>query len=138
LSDRTLGRKMTVAGLRMTYRRYKLEYFRKLSEEDPTVIPEDRQKIKELLKKPWNPYIRRHYALTEKSTILKEHVLRQHAGWSGGSQMHLKRIRSQGIKGQIRARYESHATRDKRRNERTTSTTGNSIKTRSIKTRISK
>jgi predicted nucleic acid-binding Zn ribbon protein len=92
LSDRTLGRKMTVAGLRMTYRRYKLEFFRKLSEEDPTVIPEDRQKIKELLKKPWNPYIRSHSALTEKSTILKEHVLRQHAGWSGGSQMHLKYI----------------------------------------------
>src|SRR5206468_2319045 len=36
------------------------------------------------------PYIRRHSALTEKSTILKEHVLRQHAGWSGRSQMHLK------------------------------------------------
>ena len=28
--------------------------------------------------------------LTQKSTILKEHVLRQHAGWSGRSQMHLK------------------------------------------------
>ncbi len=43
-----------------------------------------------MLKKPWNPYIRRHSALTEKSTILKEHVLRQHAGWTPGSQMHLK------------------------------------------------
>jgi hypothetical protein len=30
--------------------------------------------------------------LTEKSTILKEHTLRQHAGWSGRSQMHLKYI----------------------------------------------
>jgi hypothetical protein len=54
------------------------------------VLPEDKQKVKELLKKPWNSYIRRHSALTEKSTILKEHVLRQHAGWSGRSQMHLK------------------------------------------------
>jgi hypothetical protein len=53
-------------------------------------LPEDKQGIRELLKKPWNPYIRRHSALTEKSTILKEHVLRQHAGWSGSSQMHLK------------------------------------------------
>jgi hypothetical protein len=52
------------------------------------VLPEDKQKVKELLKKPWNSYIRRHSALTEKSTILKEHVLRQHAGWSGRSQMH--------------------------------------------------
>jgi hypothetical protein len=47
---------------------------------------------RELLKKPWNPYIRRHSALTEKSIVLKEHVLRQHAGWSGKSQMHLKYI----------------------------------------------
>jgi hypothetical protein len=46
--------------------------------------------ITELLKKPWNPYIRRHSALTEKSMILKEHTLRQHAGWSTKSQMHLK------------------------------------------------
>ena len=90
LGDRAFGRKMTVGGIRMVYRRYKLEYFAKLSEEDPTVPPEDKQKIKELLKKPWNPYIRRHSALTEKSMILKEHVLRQHAGWSGRSQMHLK------------------------------------------------
>jgi hypothetical protein len=45
-----------------------------------------------LLKKPWNPYIRRHSALTEKSTILKENVLRQHAGWTPGSQMHLRYV----------------------------------------------
>jgi ribonuclease D len=42
------------------------------------------------LKKPWNPYIRRHSALTEKSIILKEHTLRQYAGWTPGSNMHLK------------------------------------------------
>jgi hypothetical protein len=70
----------------MKYRRYKNEYFSRLLK-DPTVSPEDKEKIKELLKKPWNPYIRRHSALTEKSVILKEHVLRQHAGWSMGSQM---------------------------------------------------
>jgi predicted nucleic acid-binding Zn ribbon protein len=56
------------------------------------VLPEDKQKIKELLKKPWNPYIRRHSSLTEKSTILKEHTLRQFAGWSPGSNMHLKYV----------------------------------------------
>lgn len=43
-----------------------------------------------MLKKPWNPYIRRHSALTEKSKILKEHTLRQHAGWSSTSSMHQK------------------------------------------------
>jgi integrase/recombinase XerD len=90
LSDGSFGRKISVSGLAMVYRRYKLEYFTRLSEEDPSVPPEDKQKIKELLKKPWNLYIRRHSALTEKSAILKEHILRQHAGWSGRSQMHLK------------------------------------------------
>jgi hypothetical protein len=40
-----------------------------------------------LLQKPWNPYIRRHSALTDKSKMLKEHILRQHAGWSIGSKM---------------------------------------------------
>ena len=67
----------------------KNEVFTKLLT-NPNVIPEDKQKIKELLKKPWNPYIIRHSALTEKSKILKEHVLRQHAGWSPRSQMHLR------------------------------------------------
>ena len=73
------------------YQRYKTRLFHRLLE-DPNVPVEDRQKIKELLKKPWNPYIRRHSALTEKSKILKEHILRQHAGWSHRSQMHLKYI----------------------------------------------
>jgi hypothetical protein len=83
LSDRTFGRKIKYSGINMVYRRYKTEYFTKLAEKDPTVPPEDKKKIRELLKKPWNPYIRRHSALTEKSAILKENILRQHAGWSG-------------------------------------------------------
>ena len=36
------------------------------------------------------PIHKKAFSLTEKSTILKEHVLRQHAGWTPGSQMHLK------------------------------------------------
>jgi integrase len=70
-------------------KRYREECFPKLLE-NPNVPPEDKQKIRDLLKKPWNPYVLRHSALTHKSTMLKEHVLRQHAGWSGRSQMHLK------------------------------------------------
>ena len=62
---------------------YKKVFFPKLLE-DPKVSPEDKVKIRELLKKPWNPYIRRHSALTEKSQILKENVLRQYAGWVYG------------------------------------------------------
>jgi integrase/recombinase XerD len=81
-----MGKKMKTLSLYIIYRKYKQDYFPLLLR-DPGINPEDKQKIKELLKKPWNPYIRRHSALTEKSTILKEHVLRQHAGWSIGSQM---------------------------------------------------
>ena len=50
-------------------------------------VREDKQKIGELLKKPWNPYVRRHSSLTDKSKILKEHTLRQYAGWSTNSNM---------------------------------------------------
>jgi integrase/recombinase XerD len=81
-----LGRRLTTATLYTVYKNYRKMVFPKLLD-NPSIPPEDKQKIMELLKKPWNPYIRRHSALTEKSIILKEHVLRQHAGWSIGSQM---------------------------------------------------
>jgi integrase len=89
LSHRSFGKHLMVNALRHLYRDYKLDFFPKLID-DPMVPAEDKQKIGDLLQKPWNPYIRRHSALTEKSTFLKEHILRQHAGWSGRSQMHLK------------------------------------------------
>ena len=73
------------------YENYKNKFFpRLLDNNNPNLPPEDKQKVRELLKKPWNPYIRRHSSLTEKSTILREHTLRQFAGWSPGSSMHLK------------------------------------------------
>jgi hypothetical protein len=86
---KALGRRLTTSSLYKVYSNYKESVFPRLLD-NPSIPPEDKQKIKELLKKPWNPYIRRHSALTEKATILKEHTLRQHAGWSGKSQMHLK------------------------------------------------
>jgi hypothetical protein len=89
LSRRSFGRKITVGAIRSIYTRYKAQFFPRLSE-DPNIPSEDKRKISELLKKPWDPYIRRHSALTEKSTILREHTLRQHAGWSPQSNMHLK------------------------------------------------
>ena len=51
------------------------------------VSSEDKTAITELLKKPWNPYIRRHSALTDKSKFLKESILKSHAGWSSLSNM---------------------------------------------------
>ena len=86
---KSLNRVIDVIGLHRIYRDYKNKFFPKLLD-NPNVLPEDKQRIRELLKKPWNPYIRRHSSLTEKSTILKEHTLRQFAGWSPGSNMHLK------------------------------------------------
>jgi hypothetical protein len=88
-TGRGLGRHLKATRIYTIYDEYKKRAFPKLLE-SPNVVPEDKQKIAELLKKPWNPYIRRHSALTEKSRVLKEHILRQHAGWSGSSQMHLK------------------------------------------------
>jgi integrase len=88
-NGKSLGRILCISSIEGIYAHYKSDLFPKLLE-DPNVPSEDKHKIKELLKKPWNPYIRRHSALTEKSTILKEHTLRQYAGWSSTSQMHLK------------------------------------------------
>ena len=90
-TGKTFGRPITEHTLLIIYDNYKKSVFPKLLE-SPSVLPEDKQKIRDLLRKPWNPYIRRHSALTEKSKILKEHVLRQHAGWSGSSNMHMKYI----------------------------------------------
>jgi integrase/recombinase XerD len=92
---KSLGRRLKPRSLNKTYDYYKKGLFTKLvasagkeGERTQEEVPEeDKQKIKELLKKPWNPYIRRHSALTEKSTILKYHVLTQYAGWKIGSLM---------------------------------------------------
>jgi len=83
---KSLARALHTGSLRRVYDKYKQEFFPKLLE-SANVPLEDKAKIKELLKKPWNPYIRRHSAITEKSRILKEHVLRQHCGWSISSNM---------------------------------------------------
>jgi hypothetical protein len=87
--DRSNGRHINEHSLLMIYDGYKKRVFPKLLD-NPLVPSEDKQKTKELLKKRWNPYVRRHSALTIKSKVLKESILRQHAGWSGSSQMHLK------------------------------------------------
>ena len=67
---RKFGNIMRSLSLSNIYRQYKLEFFPALLE-DPKVSPEDKQKIRELLQKPWNPYIRRHSALTQKSTNIR-------------------------------------------------------------------
>lgn len=61
-------------------------FFPKLLER-PDVSPEEKLRIKELLAKPWNPYIRRHTSLTEKAKLVNEYQLRLHAGWTKTSKM---------------------------------------------------
>ena len=87
------GRKLSPLSLNGIYHQYQKKRFPHLLN-DENVPVEDKNKIRELLKKPWNPYIRRHTGLTEKSKMkyINEHQLRQHAGWSPRSQMHLKYI----------------------------------------------
>jgi len=92
LDRKNYCKRMSVVALYQIYtKNYRQEFFPRLLQDPDADIPEeDKQKIKNLLQKRWNPYVRRHSALTEKSTILKEHVLRQHAGWSPKSNMHQK------------------------------------------------
>lgn len=65
---------------------YRKRYFSKLLNDD-SIHEVDKSFIRNMLTKPWNLYVFRHSALTEKSQILKEAVLRDHAGWSYSSRM---------------------------------------------------
>jgi integrase/recombinase XerD len=91
LSKRCLGKPLTVGGLYQIYKYYKEEFFPTLLD-DASIPTEDREKIKVLLTKPFNPYIRRHSAISEKSKRLKLHTLTQHCGWSFNSKMPQKYI----------------------------------------------
>jgi ribosomal protein L40E len=87
----SMGKQITINGLYGIYKGYKEKFFPKLLE-DKTISNEDKERIKALLLKPFNPYIRRHSALTEKSTKLKSSTLNQHAGWTANSNMAQKYI----------------------------------------------
>jgi integrase len=87
LGDFNFGKQLSENALYKQYtRNYKKRYFPKLLE-DPSIPDRDKAYIKNMLTKPWNPYIQRHSALTAKSQILKESTLRDHAGWSMTSKM---------------------------------------------------
>src|SRR6266487_3834458 len=91
LGKNCVGRQLSIIGLYQVYKYYKEDFFPKLLK-DNTVSNEDKEKIKSLLAKPFNPYVRRHSALTEKSIKLKSNTLNQHAGWSMNSNMAQKYI----------------------------------------------
>ncbi len=73
----TKGNRMLSSSMNAIYNKhYKTEIFKDRLLKDPIVPPEDKIKIRELLKKPWNPYIRRHSALTQKAQKLTAPVLK--------------------------------------------------------------
>jgi integrase len=87
LADSNFGQQLSENALYKQYTRsYKKCYFPKLLK-DSSIPEADKSYIRNLLTKPWTPYIQRHSALTSKSLILKEHTLRDHAGWSMSSRM---------------------------------------------------
>jgi hypothetical protein len=86
--------KMSTRSLASIFHNYKQEVFPALLRDD--IPQEDKDRIRDLLKKPWNPYVFRHTDLTRKSSILKESELRQHAGWARGSQMHVRYVHLSG------------------------------------------
>lgn len=85
--NKNIGQRLARDGLLKHYREYyRDKYFPKLLEDD-TIPDSDKSQIRDMLLKPWTLYVQRHGALTEKSKILKEHNLRNHAGWSITSKM---------------------------------------------------
>jgi integrase len=81
------GIKLTYDGLVYRYSYYyKTKYFPKLLD-DSNIPDADKAFIRNMLTKPWNLYIFRHSALTEKSQMLPEAILRDHAGWTMSSKM---------------------------------------------------
>jgi integrase len=64
---KSLGRAIQIQSLYSVYDTYKKELFPKLLQNSTSIPSEDKQKIRALLRKPWNPYI--HRAITSKNAI---------------------------------------------------------------------
>lgn len=77
------GRRIATSNtIYVAYDDYKKVVFPELLQ-DPLVPEEDKRRIKDLIKKPWNPYIRRHTAATEISKALHGDAARidKYMGW---------------------------------------------------------
>ena len=69
------NKKLETHSLNVLYSTMKNKLFPRLLE-DPNIPHADKQKLKELLQKPINPYLRRHIGITEKARQIPEHSLR--------------------------------------------------------------
>lgn len=90
-TGKALGRRLSPTALYHIYSSYRRRVFPNILNNND-LPEEDKLKLQNLLTKPWNPYIRRHSSLTQKSKILKEHTLRQYAGWTANSEMPQKYV----------------------------------------------
>jgi hypothetical protein len=68
------GSKLSYDGLLRRYDYYKKTYFPSLVTKESSIPEPDKSVIRNLLTKPFNPYVLKHSSLTEKSTILTESV----------------------------------------------------------------
>jgi integrase len=83
----SFGTKITRDGLLKHFQEfYRDKYYPNLIKSQ-NIPDNDKALIRSVLTKPINLYIFRHISLTDKSKILNEHMLRNHAGWSNTSQM---------------------------------------------------
>jgi integrase len=92
MASRSLGGKMTTHNMLDNFTRSYKPYFQKLLDESEKglrdVLEEDRHKIKDLLSKPWNPYLHRHTGLSRAARVLKDSTaFRKHSGHSLTSDM---------------------------------------------------
>jgi integrase len=86
--DKSIGKKIQTSSLSEAFDDYKRKTYPKLLD-NPAVPTEDKEHLRKLLAKPWNPYILRHSGLTRLATMVTESLLRQIAGWTIDSKMPL-------------------------------------------------
>lgn len=88
LGRKNMGRSISRHTIHAVYAKYKKVHFPKLLK-DPLVPEDDKRKIRDLLQKPWNPYLRRHTAATEVFKAVKDpKLVNQYFGWSENSNMY--------------------------------------------------
>jgi integrase/recombinase XerD len=81
IGKKNTGRRLAAHTIYTSYIEYQKVKFPKILE-DPLMSEEEKRKIRELLKKPWNPYIRRHTAATEISKAVQDPVkIDKYFGW---------------------------------------------------------
>lgn len=82
VGKKNTGRRLAAHTIYTSYMDYQKVKFPKILQEDPLIPEEEKRKIRELLKKPWNPYIRRHTSATEVSKAIQDPIkIDKYFGW---------------------------------------------------------